>query len=175
MTNKTSEVLIREAQECDVAGMVEIYNYYVANSTATFDLSPQSTEQRAVWLREHRENGLPVFVMEQKESGSGQHKIIGFAGLSYYHSRCAYKLTVEPSMYIASASCHSGFGKQLMKRLMTAAANSGYHAIVALVCGENVASIRLARSFGFEEVGLLKEVGRKFDRWLDVSILQKVL
>lgn len=167
---------IREAEEGDVQSMADIYNYYVANSTATFDLEAQSYQDRADWLNEHKKHDLPVFVIEQSEPENNQaHKIIGFAGLSFYHSRCGYRLTVEPCMYLDSASCHSGFGQQLMNRIMTAAQEKGYHVIVALVCSENEASIRLAKKHGFELVGQLKEVGRKFDRWLDVSLLQKVL
>ncbi|MBX9686553.1 MAG: GNAT family N-acetyltransferase [Candidatus Obscuribacterales bacterium] len=162
-------LVIRDAKESDMQAVLAIYNYYVAASSATFDLSPQTEAERNSWYKQHIENDLPVYVAEK----AGQ--ILGFAGLSFYHSRCGYRQTVEPCIYIDQSACGSGVGKQLMKRLMTAAQEKGYHAIVALVCSENHSSIGLAKSFGFEQVGQLKEVGRKFDRWLDVTLLQKVL
>lgn len=169
MTVDCETSLLREAEEKDLARIVEIYNESVRSSTATFDLSEESIESRRRWFEEHQSNDLPIFVIEKDSS------VIGWCSFSYYHSRCAYRQTVEPSIYLDASYRKQGYGKQLMNRLMTAAAEKGYHAIVALVCSENEASIKLAQYFGFEIVGRLKEVGYKFDRWLDVSILQKVL
>ncbi|MBX9571492.1 MAG: GNAT family N-acetyltransferase [Candidatus Obscuribacterales bacterium] len=169
MTVDCETLLLREAEERDLPRITEIYNQSVLSSTATFDLVEEKLEARQRWFQEHQKDGLPIFVIEKDSS------IVGWASLSYYHSRCAYRQTVEPSIYIDASYRKHGYGKQLMNRLMTAAAENGYHAIVALVCSENDASIKLAQVYGFEQVGRLKEVGYKFDRWLDVSILQKVL
>lgn len=169
MTVECETSLLREAEEKDLERIVEIYNESVRSSTATFDLSEESIESRRQWFKEHQSSGLPVFVIEKDSS------VIGWCSLSYYHSRCAFRQTVEPSIYLDASYRQQGYGKQLMNRLMTAAAEKGYHAIVALVCSDNQASIKLAKIFGFEIVGRLKEVGYKFDKWLDVSILEKVL
>lgn len=169
MTVDYDTLLIRGAEERDVARISEIYNQSVLRSTATFDLVEEKIEARLRWFQEHQAEALPVFVIEKDSS------VIGWASLSYYHSRCAYRQTVEPSIYVDASYRKHGYGKQLMNRLMTAAAEKGYHAIVALICSENEASIKLAQDYGFEIVGRLKEVGYKFDRWLDVSLLQKVL
>src|SRR5215470_15966649 len=84
---------VRQASEADLPAMCEIYNSYVKDSTATFDTDEQTHEKRRKWYDEHRQSGLPVIVAEW------QGEVIGWASLSFYHSRCAYRQTVEPSLY----------------------------------------------------------------------------
>lgn len=169
MDKTCTQYLVRDAAEADLPAMLEIYNQSVADSTATFDLLPRTYDEQLAWFIAHSSDELPVFVLENNG------RIIGWTSLSRYHSRCAYRQTVEPSIYVHKDYRRVGVGKQLMNRLMSAAAEKGYHAIVALICSENQASIQLALDYGFEPAGKLKEVGYKFDRWLDVSILQKML
>ncbi len=144
MTVECETSMLREAEEKDLARIVEIYNQSVRSSTATFDLVEESIESRRKWFEEHQSSGLPIFVIEKDSS------VIGWCSLSYYHSRCAYRQTVEPSIYLDASYRKQGYGKQLMNRLMTAAAEKGYHAIVALVCSENQASIKLSEDFGLK-------------------------
>ncbi len=168
---------IRPAEKKDLQSICRIYNHYVQTSTATFRTNPESLDERSRWFDEQIEAGLPTLVMEELggDNASGEDKIIGFACLSPYQSRCTFTSTLELSIYMASASCHSGFGKQLMNRIMTAARDKGYHAIVVLVSAENDAAFAFAKKNGFEHVGRLKEVGRKFNRFLDLNILEKLL
>ena len=144
MTVECETSMLREAEEKDLARIVEIYNQSVRSSTATFDLVEESIESRRKWFEEHQSSCLPIFVIEKDSS------VIGWCSLSYYHSRCAYRQTVEPSIYLDASYRKQGYGKQLMNRLMTAAAEKGYHAIVALVCSENQASIKLSEDFGLK-------------------------
>lgn len=165
----SSTVTIRMAEEMDLKAIREIYNYYVLNSTCTFDLIEQTAQARKVWWDEHCQSGLPIIVAETSK------EVIGWGSLSYYHSRCAYKKTFEPSLYLAHHCIGKGLGKELMSGLVELAAKLGGHNLVVQICSENLASIKLVQEFGFEIVGTLQEVGRKFDRWLDVTIAQKVL
>ncbi len=161
------QVLPAQFKNCQAIS--SIYNYYVETSTATFALENETLAERELWFRQHFEAGLPVFVAELEGS------IVGFASLSFYHQRCAYSKTVEASIYIEPSHLQRGFGKALMQELMIAAENCGYHAILGLICSENLGSIKLMRQFGFDDVGCLRQVGNKFDRWLDVQLLEKIL
>jgi phosphinothricin acetyltransferase len=162
-------VTIRKAVENDLPDIRRIYNYYVLNSTATFDTEEQTEDQRRRWWDDHVSNGLPVLVAEC------DGKVTGWASWSFYHTRCAYRQTVEPSLYIAHEYLGRGLGRRLMEALMAAAREGGFHTAVVLICSENVASLKLVRESGFELVGTLKEVGRKHNRWLDVTIFQRSL
>lgn len=168
-TNIQLAVDIRDAREADVEAMCSIYNYYVVNSVVSFDTSEQAHEDRLKWLEHHQEEKLPVLVADSNG------KILGWASLSYYHSRCAYRSTVEFSIYLDHKAVGKGLGKAMLAALIERAEAGGYHCIVGLICSENETSIRLSQSFGFEVVGELKEVGRKFDRWLNVTFVQKIL
>lgn len=169
LPSTTTDVIVRKAVETDLSAIRQIYNHYVANSTATFDTDQQTEEQRSQWWEDHVANGLPVLVTELEGA------VVGWASWSFYHTRCAYRQTVEPSLYIAKEHLGGRLGRKLMEALMNTAEERGYHSAVVLVCSENTASIRLLGEFNFQLVGTLKEVGRKFERWLDVTIVQKIL
>lgn len=160
---------IAPARQEDCQSISDIYNYFVLNSTATFAVDPEPVSERQAWLNQHNEKGLPVFVARL------DGVVVGFASLSFYHQRCAYKQTVEASIYIDNAHLSKGYGRKLMEVLMTAARSGGYHVMLGLICSENTASIKLMKDFQFFEVGVLRQVGRKYDRWLDVTILEKIL
>lgn len=157
------------ARQEDCQAISDIYNYFVINSTATFAVEPEASAERQAWLLQHEQNNLPVYVARL------DNIVVGFASLSFYHQRCAYRQTVEASIYIDNAYLSRGFGRKLMEVLMQAARDGGYHAVLGLICSENTPSIKLMKAFGFTDAGLLKEVGRKFDRWLDVTLLEKIL
>lgn len=162
-------VSIRPAAESDIKSISDIYNYFVTRSTATFADTEETIEDRKVWFANHVANKLPVLVAEL------DGKVVGWASLSFYHQRSAYRQSVELSFYIHHEFLGRGIGRQLTEKLIPCARENGYHCILSLVCSENDASIALLKKFEFEAVGDLKEVGRKFDRWLDVTILQKML
>lgn len=160
---------IRKAEPQDLGAIRRIYNHYVLSSTATFDTVEQTEKQRQEWYQDHLSSGLPMLVADN------EGEVIGWGSLSFYHARCAYKDTVEPSLYVAPDHLGQGVGKRLFQDLLASARQSSYHCVVGLICSENVASLKLVQSFGFRLVGNLQEVGRKFDRWLDVTIVQKSL
>lgn len=164
-----SNATIRPAEQRDLPAIVEIYNHYVRTSSATFDTNDQTLDERRQWFDNHEKAGLPVFVAE--ENGN----VIGWQSLSFYHSRCAYKQTVESSTYIAPSYHGKGLGRRLLETAIEAASQRGFHCIVGLISSENANSIELVKKCGFEVIGTLKEVGFKFDRWLDVTIVQKML
>lgn len=160
---------IRPASDLDCSRLTAIYNHYVEHSTATFALTGETEEERLSWLKEHQQAGLPVIVLEEEGA------ILGFASLSFYHQRCAYKQTVEASIYLDAGGVGRGFGTLLFEELLALAKKCGFHAVLALICSENIASVKLIERSGFVQAGLLREVGRKFDRFLDVAIWEKLL
>lgn len=160
---------IRDATSSDLESIRAIYNHYVATTTVTFDTSEQSADVRREWFEHHKKEQLPVLVAEMNGV------VVGWASLSYYNSKCAYRTSVEPSVYIHQDYQRQGLGRQLTNAIVSAARQRRYHCLVGLVCSENIASLNMMDALGFERVGELKEVGRKFDRWLNVFIVQKVL
>ncbi|MBX9879373.1 MAG: GNAT family N-acetyltransferase [Candidatus Obscuribacterales bacterium] len=167
VSRKADQIVIREAAVSDLAAINWIYNFWVGQSTASFDTREMAEAERWNWFNEHERQDLPVLVAEAK----GQ--VVGWISLSYYHARC--RDTVEASLYIHPQHRSRGTGKKLMAELMKRAEQNKYHSVIVLICTENLASLRLIRDFAFEKVGTIAEMGRKFDRWLDIAVFQKII
>ena len=162
---------LRGVQGADLPYIREIYNYYVANSTVTFD-------EDAMTLAEWRDKffylsrlGMPFVVAE---SPSGQ--ILGYALVSPWKQKKAFRFTVENSIYLGAASTGKGLGRVLMQELIDRSKVAGLKEIIAVIADQGAdASIKLHRDFGFEEIGRMGKVGFKFERWLGTVLLQKSL
>jgi L-amino acid N-acyltransferase len=160
---------VRLARAADAEAIRSIYNIEVLGSTATFDLVPRTLEEQSAWLAEHR-GPYPAIV-----AVDGHDTVLGFGSLSVFRDRPAYSTTVENSVYVGPDARGAGVGRLLMDELIVLATSHGFHAIIARVGGDNQASIGLHLACGFRMVGVEQEVGRKFSRWLDVSVLQLLL
>jgi L-amino acid N-acyltransferase YncA len=159
---------IRPATMADAEGMRQIYNIEVTGSTATLDLVPRSAEEQAAWMVAH--SGVyPVVVAD--ESG----EVVGFASLSPYRPRPGYATAVEDSIYVAADHRGKGIGRALLSEAVEMARTHGFHSIVARVSATQQASVALHQACGFDFVGVEREIGRKFGRWIDVAILQLLL
>jgi L-amino acid N-acyltransferase len=156
---------IRDAEASDAAAIAAIYNQAVLKTTATFDIEPKTAEDRGLWLAEH-DDLHPVIVVER------DGVVVAWGSLSSVSGRRAWDSTVEISTYVDERHHGTGVGRALGTELIARARELGHHVIVSRVCAENVASIHLSEQLGFECVGRMHEVGRKFDRWLDVDILE---
>jgi L-amino acid N-acyltransferase len=161
---------VRRALRGDLPGILEIYNHAVIHTTATYDYEPRTLEQRVAWFEAHEAENFPVFVATDEQGG-----IVGWSSLNRHHDRPGYRFTAENSIYVVEPARGRGLGGKLMAPLITAASDRGLHVILAVIDAQNVSSIRLHRRFGFEQAGLLKQVGYKFDRWLDVIFMQRLL
>ncbi len=159
----------RLARSSDGEAIRSIYNAEVVGSTATFDLVPRTTEEQAAWLEEHR-GPYPAVVAVDDED-----QVLGFGSLSVFRDRPAYSTTVENSVYVGDGHRGLGVGRLIMDELIKLATQHGFHAVIARIGGANQASIALHEACGFRMVGVEREVGRKFNRWLDVSVLQLLL
>ncbi len=156
---------IRDATPADLEAIDDIYNHYVRTSTATYQLDPEPIESRRAWFAAHA-GRYPVLVAVESS------EVVGWASLSPFHPRAAYAGTVENSVYVRHDRHRRGTGAALLAALVERARASGFHTIVALIDSEQAPSLALHTRFGFTEVGHLAEVGRKFDRWLDVVYMQ---
>jgi phosphinothricin acetyltransferase len=162
-------VSLRAAQLADAAAIASIYNYEVENSTATFDLVPRTIESQQEWL-EARSGAFSAIVAHDSEVG-----VIGFAALSTYRDRPGYRTTVENSVYVHREHQRRGVGLLLLSSLLDVARESGFHTVIARIDSHSTGSLALHKSLGFVEVGVERQIGRKFGRWLDSVIMQKML
>jgi L-amino acid N-acyltransferase YncA len=161
-------LIVRPAAVDDLPAIAGIYNYYVRHSTCTYQTEPDTAAERAAWFARH-DAMHPVTVAE----AGGE--VVGWGSLSPFHSRCGYRHTVEDSVYVRHDRQRQGVGRALLANLIERAGALGHHTILALISGDQPGSIALHRGFGFTTVGCLREVGFKFDRWLDVVYMQRLL
>lgn len=161
---------IRLANYDDLPQILEIYNHAVLNTTASYDYQPRTLEHRTAWFEDHQRQNYPIYVAVI-ETG----EVVGWSSLSRFHDRMGYRFTAEDSVYVAEVHRGKGVGKALLKPLIDAACERKLRAVLGLIDGQNEVSIRLHAGFGFEKVAHLKQVGYKFDRWLDVVIMEKLL
>ena len=162
-------VSLRPASGSDARAIADIYNYEVEHTTATFDLVPRSIEAQEEWLAA-RSGAFSALVAERAEAG-----VIGFAALSTYRDRAGYRTTVEDSVYVHRDYHRQGVGRLLLSSLLNLARESGFHTVIARIDSQSTGSLELHRSLGFESVGVERQIGRKFGRWLDSVIMQHML
>ena len=153
---------IRSAIASDQQAIMEIYNDAVANTTATFDTEPRSLQKQVEWFNKHKKNH-PVLVAEE------DNKVIGWASLSPWSDRCAYDTTVEVSVYVDKNFRGKGIGSTLLegKKLNN-------HTVLSRISEGNEISIHLHEKLGYRHIGVMKEVGFKFGKFLDVNMMQLI-
>ena len=162
-------VTTRLAERRDAEAIREIYNREVTGSTVTFDLVPRTLDEQIEWLDEHA-GGHPAIVAID-DAGT----VVGFGSLSPWRPRPAYSPTVEDSVYVHIDHRGAGIGRVLLAELVRLAEAHGFHSIMARIVGGHEASIALHAACGFEHAGVEREVGRKFGKWLDVVLMQRLL
>jgi L-amino acid N-acyltransferase len=159
---------VRLARLDDAEAMRSIYNVEVVGSTVTFDLEPRTTAQQRDWIAHHQGPYPAVVALEEG-------RVVGFGSLSAFRDRPAYATTVEDSVYVDGVCRGRGVGRALLEELVALARTRGFHTVIARTSGDNEPSIALHLACGFTMVGVEREVGRKFGRWLDVAVLQRML
>lgn len=159
---------IRLATRADAEDINDIQNHYVVRSTATFLTEPLTLEQRLAWLEGHSP-AHPVIVAQ------ADGLVAGWGSLEVFRARPAYRHTAEFSIYVHHERHRRGMGRALLAELVTRARALGHHALVGGCCSESTGIIALLEASGFSRVAHFREVGRKFDRWLDVVFLQRLL
>jgi phosphinothricin acetyltransferase len=162
--------VIRPATEADLQRILDIYNDAILTTTATWDEAPWTMERRREWWKDHAADPTtPVLVADC----AGE--VAGFSYLSWYRPKSGYRFTREDTVYVDPLFHGQGLGRALLGALMDEARRLGMHAVIASIEASNEASIALHRSFGFEMVGTEREVGFKFNRWLDSVYMEALL
>lgn len=163
----SDQVRIRKAQETDLPAITDIYNDAIRHGTATFDTEEKTPENRRLWLAQHSQK-YPVVVALINET------VVGWASLSRWSERAAYDDTAEISVYIHRDFRGRGIGRQLMQQVLEQGRQGGLHTVISRITQGNEISIYLHTQMGFETVGVLKQVGKKFGQLLDVTLMQKM-
>jgi L-amino acid N-acyltransferase YncA len=163
------EINIRPYQISDTNAILAIINHTIINSTALYDYHPRSLEQQIAIFEEKLSKNFPIIV------ATLQDEVVGFGYYSEFRLREAYKFTVEHSVYVATTHIGKGIGKAIMQRLIAIAREQKIHTMVGVIDSENQSSVEFHERFGFKTVGIIKESGYKFDRWLHSIFMQLVL
>lgn len=158
---------IRDARESDLPDLLAIYNEVIASSTAVYSYIPTTLEERTAWWRTRTGMGYPVLVAVETSG------VLGFSTFGDFRTWPGYRFTVEHSVHVRADIRGRGIGRELVKALFPRASALKKHVMIAGVDAANEPSIRFHERLGFEKAGHLREVGHKFDRWLDLVFLQR--
>ena len=159
---------LRPVTLADAGRIAAIYNKYIADTTITFETEPVSVEVMRGRI-DSISSAFPYFVYEY------DGELLGYCYAHLWKEREAYSKTLETTVYLAPEACHQGIGSRLMRLLIEECRRQGYHALIACITADNLSSLRFHKRLGFRQVSRFSEVGRKFDRWLDVIDLELVL
>lgn len=168
-------VTIRLAAVSDAEEIRAIYNHEVLHTTATFDLVPRSLAEQQEWVQARGGAFAAIVAVDAAPAPGVEGPVVGFGSLSPYKERAAYRTSVEDSVYVRRDRAGEGIGRLLLTALLDVAKSSGFHAVFARIEASGEASRRLHAACGFELVGIERETGRKFNKWLDVALMQKLL
>jgi L-amino acid N-acyltransferase len=161
--------LISDAALEDLPGVLAIFNDVIAHTTAVYREQPVTLQERTSWRESRLEQGFPVLVAKDDRG------VLGFASFGEFRAWPCYRNTVEHTVHVRADARGQGIGRSLVEALLPLAQHLGKHVMVAGIDADNAVSRRLHEQLGFQEVGRFREVGRKFDRWLDLVFLQRLL
>lgn len=159
-------MIIRDATELDVPTLTAIHNDAIVTTTAIWDETPVEVHERAAWLAERQGAGFPVLVAEIDGA------VGGYTTYGQWRPKSGYRLTVEESVYVLPSHRGLGLASSLVDASISHAREHGFHQMMAMIESGNELSIALHARRGFEVVGQMDQVGRKFDRWLDLTVMQ---
>jgi L-amino acid N-acyltransferase len=161
------DMLIRDARDSDLPEILAIYNDVVLTTTAIYEDTLSTLESRREWYEDRKRRGLPVLV------GEADGEVVGFSSFGEWRTRWGYRFTVEHSVHVRADCRGRGYGRALIEALFPRAAALNLHVMVGQIDSQAEASIHLHRTLGFEQAGFFREVAWKFDRWLDLVVMQR--
>lgn len=163
---------LRPATIADAPAILSIYNREVLETSTTFDLVPRTLDEQETYITS-RSGALAVLVVEDPDADPPM--IAGFGSLSFYRDRPGYRTSVENSVYVHQNYLRRGIGSLLLEGLIEEAREHGFHAVFARIVDCQEPSMALHTRHGYDLVGIEREVGRKFGRWRDVALMQRLL
>jgi phosphinothricin acetyltransferase len=162
-------IIIRNATVKDIPQILEIVNHAILHTTSNYLYEVQTIENQLQWFEEKKSKKFPILVADFNGDA------IGFGTYGTFREKIGYQFTVEHSVYVAPEFVGKGIGKQLLLALIELAKVEGYHTMIGGIDAANSASIAFHKKFGFVENGVIKEVGFKFGKWLDLQFMQLIL
>lgn len=163
------EIVIRPATFEDLPAILEIVNHAILNTTAIYDYDARTLEEQQTWFEEKQTSKFPVIIAKNT------NEVLGFGTFGSFRVKVGYRFTIEHSVYVTDKAIGKGIGKLILQKLIDLAKEQNYHSIIGVIDASNLGSIEFHKKFGFIEAGILKQVGYKFDKWLDVSLMQLIL
>jgi phosphinothricin acetyltransferase len=164
-----AHIVIRQAAVEDAGAILDIYNHAILNTTAVYSYEPHTIAMRLDWLEDKNRSNIPVFVADV------DGKVAGFATYGPFRAWAAYQYTIEHSVYVHADYRRQGIAKKLLMQLIEAVKQKPVHTIIAGIDADNEASLQLHQQLGFIQIGTFKQVGYKFNRWLDLKFMQLIL
>ena len=162
--------MIRPSQDYDIPAVTAIYSHHVLHGTGTFETAPPTEQDMASRRSDVLSKGLPYLVIETEDG------VLGFAYCNWFKPRPAYRFSAEDSVYLAPAAAGKGLGRLLLEELMAQAERAGVRKLIAVIGDStNLGSIGVHKACGFQHVGVLANCGWKFERWLDVVLMERVI
>lgn len=165
-------MIIRAARPDDAAALLEIHNAAVTHSTAIWTDRLETVADREAYLADHEAAGHAVLVAETDGADGTDRLVVGYASFGTWRQKNGYRLTVDNSVYVRDSHHGAGIGRALMTELITIARDRGFHVMIADIEAGNTASVRLHERLGFEVCGTIREVGTKYGRWLDLTVMR---
>jgi L-amino acid N-acyltransferase YncA len=163
-------IKIRPSTDADLAAITDIYAHHVLQGTGTFEITPPTPKDMAARRQDVLSKNLPYLVLEVDDV------VCGFAYCNWFKPRPAYRFSAEDSIYLAPSASGKGWGKLLLVELMTQAERAGIRKLIAVIGDSaNLGSIGVHKACGFTAVGVLSACGWKFERWLDVVLMERAL
>lgn len=156
---------VRKATSSDLSTILEIVNHAILNTTSIYDYDVRTLEDQTLIFEAKKAKNFPLFVAESAD------EIVGFGTYDTFRTKIGYRFTVEHSVYVKNGFAGQGIGKLLLEQLIATAKEENYHIMIGVIDASNENSIRFHEKFGFQSMGILKEVGFKFDRWLDANLM----
>lgn len=162
---------IRASTESDIPAITAIYRHHVLHGTGTFEIDPPSEQDMTARRADVLSRGLPYIVAEGEDG-----RILGFSYANWFKPRPAYRFSAEDSIYVADSARGQGVGRLLLQALCDQAQAAGVRKLLAVIGDSaNAGSIGVHRAAGFSEIGVMRSMGWKFDRWLDIVLMEKTL
>jgi L-amino acid N-acyltransferase len=165
-------VIVRDAVLADMAALRDIYNALIPTTTIAWTEERQTLDQRIAWFEQQQDAGSPVLVADRGDDIVGFCSYGSFRGRGKWHG---YRHTVEHTIHVRESHWGGGVGRVLLEALIERATTGEIHVMVGAIDADNISSIEFHRRLGFVEVGRMPEIGRKFDRWLDLVLMQRIL
>jgi L-amino acid N-acyltransferase len=162
-------VILRQAILTDLDAILNIVNHSILNTTANYSYEIQNLEAQKKWFEDKKAKNLPVIVADL------DNEVVGFGSYGQFREKIGYQYTVEHSVYVVDNVIGKGVGSKLLTELIRLAKAQGYHVMIGAIDADNAGSISFHEKFGFVTTGTIREVGYKFDHWLDLVFMQLIL